>query len=215
MDAALDQLVDDIERRSLTSAERLLHEHGVVPPPTVFLLSARQKPTYLGHVTARRYRAGTDAAAQAIADLGLLPSVLQGPRLVSTWENADLRQALGEAGATFPAALVVLDATLQEHTVRWHPFTPVYGSSTAGGMRVVTPEWGEQARLPGAALPPAVAALLALWREQRGGELGATRAELERSGYRVSWVADRLHSRPAPPAASSDQYRSASSSSRS
>lgn len=213
MDAGLNGLVDDIERRSLASAERLLREYGVAPPPTVFLLSARRKPTYLGHVTTRRYARGEDAA-RVVVELGLLPSVMQGPRLVVTWENADLRQALDEPGAPFLAAFVVLDATLQEHTVRWHPFTPIYGPPTRGGTRAVTPEWGEPTRLAGVALLPAVAALLALWREQRGGDLDATRAELERRGYRVSWVADRLRDGGAP-VASSGQYRSTSSSSRS
>ena len=196
MSAGLDELVDAIEQRSMNSADRLLRTYGVAPAPTVFLLSARRKPTYLGYVAARRYSRGADAA-RAVVDLGLLPSVLQGPRLVVTWENADLSRALGEAGAPFPAALAVLDATLRNHTVRWHPFTPVYASSARGGTRAVTPEWCEPACLPGVALPPAVAALLALWREQHGGDLDATRGELERRGYRVSWVADRLRERAA------------------
>lgn len=196
MGAVLDELVDAIERRSVDSADRLLRAHGVAPAPTAFLLSARRKPTYLGHVTARRYTRGADAA-RAVVDLGLLPSVLQGPRLVVTWEHADLCRALGQAGEQFPAALVVLDATLREHTVRWHPFTPAYGQRTASGAWTIAPEWGEPARVPGAALPPAVAALLALWREQRGGDLDATRAQLERNGFRVSWVADRLRDRAA------------------
>jgi hypothetical protein len=148
-------------------------------------------------VTVRRYERGADAA-RAVVDLGLLPSVLQGPRLVVMWEHADLCRALGEVGEQFPAALMVLDATLQEHMVRWHPFTPVYGTQIRSGARTVAPEWGEPARLPGAALPAAVAALLTLWWEQRGGDLDATRVELERSGFRVSWVADLLQKRAAP-----------------
>ena len=114
-----------------------------------------------------------------------------------TWEQADLCRALDQAGEQFPAALVVLDATLHAHTVRWNPFTPTYSPPATGGGRTVVPEWGEPARLPGAELPLAVVGLLALWREQRGGDLDATRAELERKGFRVSWVADRLRERVA------------------
>ena len=200
MSAGLDELVNAIERRAVDGADRLLRAHGVAPAPTAFLLSARRKPTYLGHVTARRYARGVDAA-RAVVGLGLLPSVLRGPRLVVAWEHADLCRALGQDGALVSAALVVLDATLHEHTVRWHPFTPVDGPRTASEARTVVPEWGEPIRLPGAALPQAVAALLALWREQRGGDLDATRVELERSGFRVSWVADRLRDRAAPASA--------------
>jgi hypothetical protein len=82
----------------------------------------------------------------------------------------------------------VLKASLDAHTVRWHPFAFHEGPARQDGVPIVVPAWGEPARLPGAPLPPPVVELLAVWREWRTGDLDATIAEFVAAGFRLSWA---------------------------
>jgi hypothetical protein len=119
--------------------------------------------------------------------LGRLPSVLYATHLVVVWEHADLCAALEIPGADHPCGVVVLDASMQEHTVRWHPFVMHAGPVRPDGLATVVPEWGETVRHPDARLPEPVSELLALWRQWQGGDSSPVREELERAGYRLTW----------------------------
>ncbi|WP_219417704.1 hypothetical protein [Pseudonocardia nigra] len=194
----MDEIVAEMERSALAGAESMLRTHGVCARPSVFMFvsSPTLGAVFMGSVTARRYARGQDAA-DAVRGLGLLPSVLAGPRLLVAWENAELCMAFGEPGEEFPAGLVMVDATLDDHIVRWHPFTPRYGAKSETMYASVIVEWRAPSEQRGAALPGPVAELLGLWREQRGGNLDVTRAALQRSGFGVSWLAD-MATEPGP-----------------
>jgi hypothetical protein len=113
-------------------------------------------------------------------------------RLVVVWEYGDLCAALdlpGRQCSQRPRGLVVLDASLSEHVVRWNPFTLSTTSSPTSGERV-QPGWGPVVRHPGGQLPVPVVELLTVWRELRRGDIVATRAELESAGFVVTWAAD-------------------------
>jgi hypothetical protein len=181
MDPALDALVDAVESGSVDLADAAVRGDGAVPPPAVHLLHKHVRQPYVGSVAARPFQRGADAAA-AVTALGLLPSVVLATRVVVVWEYSDLCAALDLPGEPFPLGLVVLDADLMEHVVRWHPFQ-LRGDP-------VRPEWGPVVRHPGAQLPAPVAELLALWRELRRQDIAVTRAELEGAGFVVTWAAD-------------------------
>ncbi len=197
MDPALDGLVDAVESGSVELAETMLTDSGRVCPPTVHVLSKHLPQPYLGSVATRPFRRGTDAGA-AVAALGLLPSVVPATRLVVVWEYSDLCAALelpGWRDERYPLGLVVLDADLAEHVVRWHPFRMRTDAPSDPAVPIpagarVWPEWGPVARHPGAVLPAPVGELLAVWRELRRGEVAETRAELEAAGFVVNWVSE-------------------------
>ncbi len=184
----LAELVDVVERAAVDTAEQLLRGMGMVAPPTVHLLSRLTAPPYLGSVAVCRFSRGGDAA-RAVTGLGWLPSVVYATRLVVVWEHADLSVALETSGGVFPSGLVVLDASMKDHTVRWHPFGMCPGPDGEDGLATVVPVWGAPVRHPGVALPAPVADLLALWRRWDGGDIGRARAELEQAGYRPTWAA--------------------------
>ena len=129
-------------------------------------------------------------AACAVAALGLLPSVAMATHLVVEWEYEDLHIALGSTGGPVPTGLVVLDASLDEHNVRWHPYLLNIGPDRGDGFPTVVPEWGEPAHHPGGWLPAPVAELLAVWREWRSGDIAETRAQLAAAGFTVTWTED-------------------------
>ncbi|WP_300008267.1 hypothetical protein [Pseudonocardia sp.] len=181
MDPALGPLIDAVESGSLDLVNAALLRGGAVPPPAVHLLHKHLRQPYVGSVAARPFRRGADAAA-AVTALGLLPSVVLATRVVVVWEYSDLCAALDLPGGPFPLGLVVLDADLVDHVVRWHPFQ-LRGDP-------VRPKWGPVVRHPGAQLPAPVAELLALWRELRRQDIAETRAELEGAGFAVTWAAD-------------------------
>lgn len=197
MDPALDGLVDAVESGSVELAEKMLTDSGRVCSPTVHVLSKHLPQPYLGSVATRPFRRGPDARS-AVAALGLLPSVLPATRLVVVWEYSDLCAALDLPGwqdGRYPLGLVVLDADLAEHLVRWHPFrmrTDALSNPAVpipAGARV-WPEWGPAVRHPGGVLPAPVAELLVVWRELRRGDIAETRAELETAGFVVNWVSE-------------------------
>ena len=129
-------------------------------------------------------------AAEAVAALGVLPSVFYATHVVAVWEYADLCTALELPGETFPTGLVVLEASMDTHVVRWHPFRMHLGSPGPEGLPTVIPEWGRPGMYPDAPLPEPVVELLALWRAWQNGNIAETEAELQRAGFRV-WRAPR------------------------
>lgn len=191
MDQALNELVDAVESGSVELADTMLRD-GAVCLPTVHLLSKHLAQPYLGSVATRPFRRGADAAT-AVAALGQLPAVVTATRLVVVWEYGDMCTALGlpdERVGRLPRGLVVLDADLSRHVVRWHPFT-----LRANGLGRPAPTWGTPVRHPAGWLPEPVSELLAVWRELRRGDIAAVRAELESAGFVVTWAADSRISR--------------------
>ena|GEM_PF-2332981 len=194
MDPTLNGLVDAVESGSVELAETLLRGAGVVRPPTVHMLHKHLMNPYVGSVWTRPFRRGADAAA-AVSVLGLLPSVVHATRLVVVWEHSDMSEALDRPGwrdGQYPLGLVVLDADLAEHVVRWHPFhlrTDVSAGSVGDGVSV-WPQWGTAERYPGGTLPGAVSELLLVWREWLRRDISETRATIEAAGFGVQWTAE-------------------------
>ena len=166
----------------------MLHADGSICPPTVHILSRLTAPPYLGSVTTRPFYRGADAAT-AVARLGLLPSVAYATRVMVVWEYLDLAVAL-QLDRDAPTGLVVLDASMSSHTVRWHPYRLKLGQSHEDGVRSTLPEWGQPVRHDDVGLPGPIADLLALWREFRRGDLRQTRTELAEAGFIVRWTTD-------------------------
>lgn len=114
------------------------------------------------------------------------------------WEYADLCAALEvpvAVDAAPPNGLVVLDALLSTHTIRWHPFRLRPGPDRGDGTPTVVPEWGSAVRHPGGALPAPVGQLLEVWREWRRDDVARTRAELESAGFLITWAAGLTQAR--------------------
>ncbi|MGH3566422.1 MAG: hypothetical protein ACRDRH_10385 [Pseudonocardia sp.] len=157
VDPALDGLVDAVESGSVELAETTLTA-GWVCPPTVHVLCKHLPQPCLGSVATRPFRRGADAGS-AVAALGLLPSVVPATRLVVVWEYSDLCSALDLPGwrdGRYPLGLVVLDADLAEHVVRWHPFRMRADASCDSALPIpasasVWTEWGPVARHVGGA----------------------------------------------------------------
>jgi hypothetical protein len=106
------------------------------------------------------------------------------------WEHADMCTAQELPGDAFPTAVVVLQATISEHTVRWYPFGMRLGPVTETGMPAVVPQWETPVQDPGGWLPEPVTRLLAAWRDwSEGDDIEAQAAVLEQAGYRVRFRA--------------------------
>lgn len=194
VDSTLDELVDAVESSSVELADSLIRG-GAVSPPTVHILCKHRPQRYLGSVATRPFRRGADAGS-VVAALGLLPSVVTATRLVVVWEYSDLCAALDLPGwrdGRYPLGLVVLDADLSEHVVRWHPFTLCTNASSDRTVPLpldvqVWPAWGPVTTHPCARLPAPVVELLAVWRDLRRRDIGETLAELEAAGFLVNCV---------------------------
>ena len=180
-------VVDVIDEVSVRLADQMLRETGMVPPPTVHILSRLLAPPYLGKVTTRPFYRGDDAAL-AVTALGVLPSLLLATHVVVVWEYADLCTALELPSEASRTGTVVLEASTDSHVVRWHPFLMHLGPPGPAGLPTVRPEWGEAARFPDAPLPAPVVELLAVWRSWRGGDYRQAATELERAGFRLWWA---------------------------
>lgn len=183
--------VDHLDEIAVVTADQVLRETGMLLPPTVHILAEGLDPPYVGYLTCRTFYRGQDAR-NAIGLLGLLPSALGASRLVVTWEHADLCTALelpGDDG--FPPGVVVVDASRNGHTLRWHPMRMHAGPVGRNGAQTVIPEWGPSQQHQDAVLPEPVADLLAVWRQPRAWpdtELLKTSTSLETTGYEMRWV---------------------------
>lgn len=108
-----------------------------------------------------------------------------------TWEHADLCTALDLPGHDGFPGVVVVDASRNEHALRWHPMRMHVGPVTRNGAQTVIPEWGPSQQHQDAVLPEPVAEPLAVWREPRAWsdtELLKTYTALESTGYEMRWV---------------------------
>jgi len=181
--------LDRLAGVAVEAAEEMLRVHGLCPPPTVHMVCADMDPPYAGMLTCRPFYRGADAE-QAVAAMGALPSALWATHLLVVWEHADLCTALELPGETFPSGVVVLEATISEHTVRWYPFATRFGPVGTSGMPTVMPDWETPQRHPGGWLPEPVVKLLKSWREWSADDVLQERVvRLERAGYRIRWTA--------------------------
>ncbi len=189
---AVHELVDLLEISAVGTAEAMLVDHGCCPPPTMHVISALPEDPYVGYVVARPFTGRHDAAT-AIAGMGALPAAMRAQRLVLIWEHRELCTAL-ELPRRAPHALVVVDAGLDGHEVRWHPFSMQLGPcSEPVAPTVAVPDWGLSRRERDGWLPGPVARLIATWRA--GGEPARLREvyeAMQQAGYTVRWV-DRAH----------------------
>jgi len=184
--AMFDELVLRLVEAARGGVDQLLRRTGgVMFPPMVHILAEDMDPPYVGMLRCRWYSQGVDAA-DAIAELGELPSVLAATRLVVMWEALDLAAALDVPAERDTRVMVALDATLTEQTMHWRPFRLHRGEGRPGDA--VVPEWGESMRRPDPPLPGPVARLLAVWRQWRDEDLGETLTRLETAGHRMRWA---------------------------
>lgn len=186
--AVAHDLVDLLEISAVGTAESMLVDQGLCPPPTMHVISALLDAPYVGYVVSRPFTEGEDAA-RAVAGMGALPAVMRAQRLVLTWEHHQLCTAL-ELPDQASRALVVVDAGLDGHEVRWHPFSMQLGPcSEPVAPRVAVPDWGRSRHEWDGWLPDPIVRLLATWRA--GGDPGRLREVYEimqRVGYTVRWV---------------------------
>lgn len=170
--------VDRIAESAVAGADELLRAGAGLPLPTVHMLCADLEGSYVGYLTCRVSVTGRDMAS-AVGLLGRMPAVVAATHLVIVWEYASLHAALEPSGGLAPTGLVVVEASMTKHAVRWHPFRVTSG-------RV---EWGSAGRCPGGLLPLPVEDLLGMWRRGIDDDLAATVELLERVGYIVRWAA--------------------------
>lgn len=195
----LDGLVDLLERASVEMTDQLLRRSGAVVPPTVHMISNRLPQPYIGSIATRPFHRGEDAAS-AIRMLGALPSVVRATQLLLVWEFTDMCAALQDPRAfdgSSPNGLVVVDARIASHVVRWHQCIFRMPGPRDDVASAIVPAWRPPARHPGGALPAPVTDLLEVWRTWHDGDVREVRSELETGGYVVSWAADRLEARRA------------------
>lgn len=170
-------MVDRVAESAVAGADELIRAGAGLPLPTVHMLCADLETPYVGYLTCRASAAGRDSAS-AVGLLGRLPAVVAASHLVIVWEYASLHAALEPAGGRAPTGLVVVEASMTDHMVRWHPFRAASG----------WPEWGAAGRFPDALLPLPVEDLLSMWRRGIDDDVAATVEMLERAGYLVRWA---------------------------
>ncbi|MEY9487745.1 hypothetical protein RKD26_003539 [Streptomyces calvus] len=180
-------LVETLIDVVLETSDELLRSHGACPRPQVQILAEDMDQPYVGFVTCRPFYRGEDAAS-ALADLGLFPSVLMATRLLVVWEDCDLRTALQLPGESFDTGVVILDASLETHTLNWYPFDVEVGDAGPHGIPTVVPHWRTPARFENVQLLAPIAELLEIWREFRHEDIQETAIELQRAGYEFSMV---------------------------
>ena len=180
----VEELVEGIEAAARHGTDAQLRAGGGVMAPTVHILVEDLDQPYVGYLTCRAFYRGADAS-RAIAELGELPSALAATRLVVIYEAQDLMVALEGPVEPDDSALVVLDATFEQHTVRRYPLRLRSG----GWLRRGAVEWGPVVEQRAPAVPFALARLLMAWRELRSGDLDETVLRLETAGHRMHWTA--------------------------
>ncbi|MDN5854039.1 MAG: hypothetical protein L0K86_14565 [Actinomycetia bacterium] len=180
----LDRVADAV----LHGADELLRTLGYCQPPNVHMVCTDMDPPYAGWMRSREFYRGADAAA-AVTEMGRLPAAIAASHLVVSWDHADLCTALELPGESFPSGVVVVVASISEHTVRWHPYTAHVGPLCTEGVSTIQPEWGRPCRYPAGELPTPIARLVGTWREWTDADLPQLVAELEQAGYSVRWAA--------------------------
>ncbi|MDX8056193.1 CHAT domain-containing protein [Lentzea sp. BCCO 10_0798] len=185
------QMVDAIHEIVVSSTDTLLRETGFVPRPQVHLLLEHLDRPYVGYVETPDFSRGADAA-WAIRGLGILPSVLAASRLLVVWEHLDLCTALEIEVQHTASALMVLEASLDDHVLTAHPLTVDVGPPSPFGITAIVVAWHDAVQFPQADLPGPVAEILSMWRLQVRDDPTQTVAGLEQAGYRISWVKQDL-----------------------
>lgn len=170
-------IVDAVRDGVLTVARTALRDKAQVIPPQVHLFAGDPYPDYVGCVMPPAYDQGADAA-WAVRGLGFLPSALPASRVLVVWENADLLNALDPLRPVTERALVVLDATVDGHSVTWYPFEIAPGLALPAEVR-----WGEAEHADRLVLPEPVSQLLGIWREFLSEEFTRAVSTLEDAGY--------------------------------
>lgn len=189
--------VDRLDEMAVEVTDAQVRAGLGVQPPTVRALVDGLDPPFVGQLGCRPFYRGADAHT-AVAVMGLYGSMLGACRLLVTYEHADMALAWEDpAAASAPTGLVVVDAARDPgldpaggHTIRWHPvlFTE---APLVDGRTSMLAHWGPPAHYPGGRLPPAVAQLLAVWREPRDWydrQLLEVLSSWEQSGYTMRWV---------------------------
>ncbi|WP_158854090.1 hypothetical protein [Saccharothrix deserti] len=182
----MSDIITELPRMVVHAAKAELYSTGAVPRPQVHLLSGNPDQPYFGYLVCRRFYRGADAAA-AITELGALPSAMRSNRLVVFWEHNDLSTALELGGGPFPMALTLVEATLDQYILHWHPFDPVPTGRVVDGVPTLRLEWDEPARYENVPLPEPITGLLRRWRELRGGA-NSVALHLEEHGYEFNRV---------------------------
>jgi hypothetical protein len=181
-------IVDGLVDAVLHASAEQIKKTATAPQPQVHIMAEDMDTPYLGYVVCRRFYRGEDAAA-AIAGLGLLPSVLYASRLLVLWEESDLCAALQLPGEPAETGLMIVDATLDGHVLRWYPFRAEPAPARSGDMASV--RWGNPVSYQQIPLLPPVEALLATWRAFHGGDLEQAAAQLQQAGYDINWITAR------------------------
>jgi hypothetical protein len=178
---------DGIRDSMVQVADDLLRQTGFCPRPMVHMFAEDLAQPYIGYVTCRDFMRGADAV-DAIAGLGLLPSVLAATGLVVVWEDCDLRTALEMPGNSFATAIVTVEASFTEHTLTWHPFDVQIGPLSEAGLPTVQPQWKPILRYTNPVLLSPVTGLLDLWRQVRRDDIRQTALGLQQVGYTINWA---------------------------
>ncbi|MBO3748378.1 hypothetical protein J5X84_20070 [Streptosporangiaceae bacterium NEAU-GS5] len=180
-------IADQLPTVLLKAAEAHIRAAGTSPRPQVHILAEDLQAAYLGYMVCRRFYRGADAAS-ALANLGVLPSVIKATRLFVVWEESDLRTALEIQGERTELGIAILDARSSSHTLHWHPFNAQVGSVNSRGESTIVVTWHTPAHYENVPLLAPIEALLKVWREPRYDDLERTAAELEEAGYELNWA---------------------------
>ncbi|MEV0646237.1 hypothetical protein AB0I28_13330 [Phytomonospora sp. NPDC050363] len=172
---------------SVEGTDAALRLDGSVMPPHVhFFFDDREEP-YGGHIRSRPYQRGEDAA-EAVARLGLLPSVLRADRILVVWEHCDLHVALEAPEAhSFPFAVMSVEATPSTELTIGHAFELDFAPGTPMEPFTPTiPQWGSPKVQTRYRLPAPITRLIELWLEPRAGDPEETMDALQEEGYRIA-----------------------------
>jgi hypothetical protein len=184
-------IIEDLPAILLNAAEVELRQAGFYPRPQVHMFAEDMESPYIGYIVCRPFYRGDDAVT-AIANLGLLPSVMAVTRLLVLWEDRDLRTALEMPGsASADTGIALLDAQLDGHTLRWHPFeAESIGVAQHGPYQVQTinPRWRKPTQFKNVQLLRPISNLLGIWRERRQDDMQQTAIGLQDAGYELNWV---------------------------
>jgi hypothetical protein len=184
-------IVEDLPAILLRASEAELRKAGCYPRPQVHMFAVDLEHPYIGYIVSRPFYRGDDAVT-AIANLGLLPSVMAVTRLLVLWEDRDLRTALQLPGSAQAATgMAVLDARFDGHTLQWHPFdVEVTGVTRHGAYTIntINPRWRTAIRFENVGLLRPIADLLKIWRELRKDDIQTTAIGLQDAGYELNWV---------------------------
>lgn len=183
-------IVEHLPRILLEAADEQMRADGSSPRPQVHFLAEDMDVSYLGYIVCRRFYRGADAA-EALADLGVVPSLVKATRLFLLWDDHDLRTALEIQGEKPVPGLVIVDARLTGHTLHWHPFTARIEPARRRNAHTIVVTWNKPARYSDVPLPAPIENLLEIWRELRDDDLRSTAIRLEKAGYEFNWAAPR------------------------